>query len=243
MLSSPSTAIIIGATSGIGKALAQLLAKNHYTLGLAGRRKDQLETLQQQLNTSVYIEQMDITNVIDSEIGFKNLVTHLKKVDFVFITAGIGYINESLTPALEIETIQTNCTGFANMAIMAFNLFVQQGYGHLIGISSIAGLRGNAESPAYSASKAFVSNYLEGLHLKALKRYPALTITDIQPGFVDTPMAQGDGLFWVASPEKVAKQILTAVRQKKAHVYVTKRWELIAFLLKRLPTYLLLKLQ
>ena len=241
MLSSP-TAIIIGATSGIGKALAQLLAKNHYTLGLAGRRTERLEALQQQLPTTVYIETMDITNVIDSQTGFEKLVTNLKKVDLVFITAGIGYINESLTATLEIETIQTNCTGFVNMATIAFNLFTQQGNGHLIGISSIAGLRGNSEAPAYSASKAFVSNYLEGLRLKALTCYPALTITDIQPGFVDTPMAQGDGLFWVATPEKVAEQILKAVRKKKVHAYVTKRWCLIALLLKLLPTYLLKRL-
>ncbi len=88
---------------------------------------------------------------------------------------------------------------------------------------------------SYNASKAYVSSYLEGLACRKECRSGAITVTDVRPGFVDTPMAQGEGLFWVASPEKAAKQIYAAIRKKKRIVYITKRWRLIAAIIKLLP--------
>jgi len=108
--------------------------------------------------------------------------------------------------------------------------------------SSIAAIRGGGDAPAYNASKAFVSNYLEGLRQMAAKMKLPLTVTDIKPGFVDTVMAQGEGLFWVAPAEKAAKQILEAVEKKKDHAYVTKRWRLVAWVLKLLPGRLYCKI-
>ena len=70
-------------------------------------------------------------------------------------------------------------------------------HGHIVGISSIAAIRGNGDAPAYNASKAFVSNYLEGIRQKVSKLNLNITVTDIQSGFVDTAMAKGEGLFWV----------------------------------------------
>jgi len=63
-------------------------------------------------------------------------------------------------------------------------------------------------------------------------------ITDIQLGFVDTAMAQGDRLFWVASPEQAARQIYGVIKAKKSHAFVTRRWVLFAFLIKHLPACL-----
>jgi short-subunit dehydrogenase len=121
-------------------------------------------------------------------------------------------------------------------------LFLAQGYGHLAGISSIAALRGSWEAPAYNASKAFASNYLEGMHAKAVKSGKPIYVTDIQPGFVDTAMAQGEGLFWIASPQKAANQILEAIRKRKRHAYITRRWRLIGWILKLLPDFIYTKL-
>ena len=112
------------------------------------------------------------------------------------------------------------------------NYFKNQGVGHLVNFSSIAGLRGNGDAPAYFASKAFQINYLEGLRLNAYKSGQTIYVTDVRPGFVDTAMALGDGQFWVAPVEKAAKQIFTAIQRKKKVVYVTKRWKLIGILLK-----------
>ena len=78
--------------------------------------------------------------------------------------------------------------------------------GHLVGISSIAALRGNPEAPAYGASKAFMSNYLQGLRHRFAKQRLPIVVTDVQPGFVDTAMAKADHKFWVASPQKAATQ-------------------------------------
>jgi short-subunit dehydrogenase len=81
--------------------------------------------------------------------------------------------------------------GFVKMATVTFNYFLQQGHGQLAVLSSVAALRGNSWTPAYSASKAYVSNYAEGLNIKARKLHANIVITDIRPGFVKTKMAKG----------------------------------------------------
>jgi len=83
-----------------------------------------------------------------------------------------------------------------------------------------------------------MSNYLEGLRKKVAKEKIDITITDIQPGFVDTAMSKGDGLFWVATPQKAAKQIYQVIQQKKKKAYITKRWVIIAWLLKIIPDFI-----
>ena len=116
--------------------------------------------------------------------------------------------------------------------------FVKQGSGHLVGISSVASIRGGRSAPAYNASKAYQSNYLEGLRQKAKKMGAKITITEIIPGFVDTAMAKGEGIFWSAPPKKAATQIFSAIYRKKSRAYITKRWRIIAWLLKLLPSFI-----
>ena len=86
-----------------------------------------------------------------------------------------------------------------------------------------------------NATKAFQINYFEGLQQKAKKLYQPIYITDIRPGFVDTDMAQGEGMFWVASVEKAARQIVAAIEHRKPVAYVTRWWTAVAFLLRILP--------
>ena len=234
-------AIIIGATSGIGRELAKLMADEGYSVGAAGRRLELLQSLQKEFPDKIHIKRIDIS--LPSAIGIlKELIAEMDGADIIVISSGTGFINKDLEWAKEKETIDVNITGFAAMAGAAFDYFRGRGGGHLVGISSIAAIRGGGEAPAYNASKAFVSNYLEGLRQKAGKLKLALTVTDIQPGFVDTPMARGEGLFWVATPQKAAKQIFDAIKKKKSHAYVTKRWRLIAWLLKLLPDSLYSKI-
>jgi short-subunit dehydrogenase len=103
-------------------------------------------------------------------------------------------------------------------------------------------VRGNGFAPAYSASKAYVSNYAEGLNIKAGKLKAHIVVTDIRPGFVKTKMAKGEGQFWVAPVEKAARQIRAAIAAKKRVAYVTKRWWLIAAIMKRVPYWLYRKI-
>ena len=122
------------------------------------------------------------------------------------------------------------------------NYFKKQGYGHLVNISSIAGMRGNGIAPSYNSSKAYQINYLEGLRLNASKSNSSIYVTDVRPGFVDTAMAKGDGLFWVSPVEKAAEQIYAAIKRKKKVVYISKRWRLIGYILKAIPYSILARL-
>jgi short-subunit dehydrogenase len=158
----------------------------------------------------------------------------MQGLDLLVYSSGYGAISDDLDPFIESCTTETNVVGFVSIAGFAFNYFVKQGYGQIAIISSVAALRGNAFAPAYSASKAFMSVYAEGLNLKARRLRKDIIVTDIRPGFVDTKMAQGK-TFWVGAVNKVAKQIIHAIEQKKRVAYITRRWWLVAQLLKMLP--------
>ncbi len=235
-------AIIIGASSGIGEALAVKLAEEGYELGLTARRYDLLEGLAKKIKTKTFIEKMDVSDFDSARMCLNNLFIKMKDIDLVIISAGTGHINESLDFKPEQETIDVNVTGFVNLADCAYAYFQKRGSGQLAGISSIGALRGNPVAPAYNASKAFVSNYLEGLKVKSYKGKENIFITDIRPGFVDTAMAKGEGLFWVSSPTVAAEQIYDGIRKKKNVAYITKRWWLIAVVMRGLPFSLFRKL-
>jgi short-subunit dehydrogenase len=228
-------AIVIGASSGVGKELAIVLSQDGFAVGLMARRIDLLEELSSRLPNRALSRQADISDYSQAMASLENLIEEIGGVDLIVISAGTGFINPGLDWSKEKETIDVNVIGFTAMANVAFRHFVKAGRGHLVGISSIAAIRGSGGAPAYSASKAFMSNYLEGLRISARKAGLPIVVTDIQPGFVDTAMAQGHGLFWVASPQKAARQIYKAIQRKARHAYVTKRWSAIGWLLKVLP--------
>lgn len=235
-------AIIIGATSGIGRELALLFASKDYEIGLIGRRSSLLQELSTIIKTKTYPLNLDISDTDNSIPALEKLINTMGHVDVIIISAGIGNLNELLEWTYEHETIETNVKGFTAMAQVSMKQFLKQGNGHLVGLSSIASIRGSDIAPAYNASKAYISTYLEGLRIKVSKAKLPIYITDIQPGLIDTRMAKGDGLFWVEPVPKAAKQIFHAIRKKKRKVYVTKRWILIAFLLKILPEFFYKKL-
>jgi short-subunit dehydrogenase len=114
----------------------------------------------------------------------------------------------------------------------AYGYFEKHPPGQIVGISSVAALRGNPLAPAYNASKAYQSNYLQSLRIKSRKAGKDIRVTEIRPGFVDTDMAKGDKLFWVASPEKAALLMYKAIIRKKRVAYISRRWRIFAFLLK-----------
>lgn len=228
-------AIIIGATSGIGKSLAELLLREEYAVGVTGRREELFQSIKTQETSRIVFKKMDVQDVSTLEPIGNELVRQLGGLDLLIISAGIGEENKNLNFDVENNVIKTNIQGFTCMADWAVRYFKEQGYGHLINISSIAGIRGNGIAPSYNATKAYQINYLEGLRINVKDYGSSITITDVRPGFVDTPMAKGEGLFWVASVQKAAEQIFEAIKQKRKVVYITKRWGLIALLLKVIP--------
>jgi short-subunit dehydrogenase len=230
-------AIVIGASSGIGRELAKVLSGNGYAVGVMARRSLLLNELRNEIKGRLLVQEIDAA---DTETAMGILASFIEKmggIELVVISAGIGDINDDLNWPLERETIGTNVTGFAALTNVAIHHFINKGAGHLVCISSIAALRGGRESPAYNASKAFESNYLEGLRQKVRKLGLPITITDIKPGFVKTAMAKGEGVFWAAPADKAAMQIYDAIKRKKAHAYITRRWRLVAWLIKLLPGF------
>lgn len=228
-------AIIIGATSGIGKGLALKLAQENYLVGITGRRTELLNELKLQKPNSFFTKTFDITDTDTIAENLEALTKELDGLDLLIISSGTGDLNDELHYEIEKRTIETNVTGFTCIADWAFTYFENQKKGHLVAISSVGGLRGSRIAPAYNATKAYQMNYLEGLRQKATKLRTQIAVTDIRPGFVDTAMAKGEGQFWVATVDKATSQIFKAIEKKKKIAYVTKRWKLIGAILKRIP--------
>jgi short-subunit dehydrogenase len=230
-------AIIIGASSGIGRELAKTLSKNRYVVGVMARRVQLLHELGNEAEGRLFVQKIDVADIESAMETLAKFIKEMGGVDLIVISAGTGQINRGLNWQLENEAIRTNVSGFAALANVAMHHFTQKGSGHLVGISSIAALRGGRESPAYNASKAFESNYLEGLRQMVRKAGLPITVTDIKPGFVKTAMAKGEGIFWAAEADKAAKQIYNVIRRRKSSAYITRRWTLVAWLMKLLPGF------
>lgn len=233
-------AIVIGASSGIGKALAKVLAQKGYEVGLASRRVELLKELQQEIQTKTYVRHLDLTNIPESITSLKALLQEMGIVDLIVVNSGVMFDNPDFDWDKENSTIQINVLGFSAMAHTAMNYFLNKGTGHLVGISSVSALRGEWGTPSYSASKAFVSNFLEGLKIKAIKEKKEICISDIKPGWVETDMAKGQETFWMSTPKVTAEQIYAAIENKRSHAYVTRRWRLYAWFVKwaPLPAYI-----
>ncbi|WP_246011615.1 SDR family NAD(P)-dependent oxidoreductase [Flavobacterium piscinae] len=235
------TSLIIGCSSGIGFELAKkLIERNNKIIGVA-RREENLLALKGINPEKIVVYALDITEEKGVD-KIKSILKNNNDFDQIIFSAGYGDLNEKLNEIIELETINLNVTAFTQIMCLGYDYFKQKGKGHLIAITSIAGIRGNKLAPSYNATKAYQLNYLEGLMQKASNENNKIAITDVRPGFVDTAMAKGDHLFWVASPQKAAEQILNAILKKNKIVYITKRWFLIALILKILPKWLYLKL-
>ncbi len=231
-------AIVVGASSGMGRGLAELLASGGYRVGITGRRNELLTAIKNQDTSQYIISSFDVTNLEEVPQKLDELVAALGGLDLFFISAGGGDLNESLEFSIEKKMIDLNVAAFTQLADWAFRFFREQGHGHLAAISSIAGLRGLRHAPAYNASKAYQISYLEALRQKSNYLKIPITVTDIRPGFVDTPNAKGEGRFWQASVSKASHQIFSAIRSGKKVIYITKRWWLIAMVMKLVPRFI-----
>jgi short-subunit dehydrogenase len=229
------SAIIVGASSGIGRALAVILSVDGYRVGVVARRTDLLAGLQAELAGPCLIKTVDVSQPELAMPLLRELIEELRDVELFIVSAGTGFDNATLAWEPERETIAVNVLGFAGVVNVAVAHLETRGSGHLVAISSLAALRGIGDAPAYAASKAFVSNYLQGMRYRFNKLKLPIVVTDVQPGFVDTRMAGGDRKFWVATSQKAARQIASAIRRRKKHVYVTRRWRLIAWLMQVVP--------
>lgn len=234
---------IIGATSGIGRGLAEQLSAAGHLVGLTGRREHLLKEIAASNPEHFRYAAADIMCPAETFVALEGLLEELGGMDLCFVCAGTGDLNPGLDFAVEEPVIHTNVVGWTAIVDWAYRYFERQGAGHLVVISSVGGLRGSGIAPAYNASKAYQINYAEGLRQKAVQAKIPVFITDIRPGFVDTAMAKGEGLFWVMSVDKVVWQILKAVHRRKRVAVVTRRWRVVAWVLRHLPETLYLKIK
>lgn len=228
---------IIGATSGIGRELAYQMHAEGHIVGATGRRVERLEELKNKLKNRIHIEYMDVTETEDTVTQLDQLIKKMGGLDIIVLNAGVSnYRDKSKGRETDLHVIDVNIRGFANLAAYSFAKFEEQGHGQIVGISSIASLFGWGLSAPYNASKAFVNNYLQGYRQKANHSTADITVTTILPGFVRSEMTEGEGvLFWMASTEKAVSQMADAIQKRKNIAYITKRWRLVAWLIKIIP--------
>jgi len=226
-------AIVIGASSGIGQAVARQLISAGWQVGVAARRVELLQDL-----GAVAVEQIDVTSDDASE-NLQRLITKTGGMDLFFYASGIGRQNRELQEAIELSTLQTNGVGFTRMIGVAYRYFARQGRGHIAAITSIAGTKGLGPAPAYSATKALQNVYLQALEQQAHARGLDIRFTDIRPGFVDTALLSGDFHYpMMLKPDQVASEILCALRRRQHIRVIDWRYRLLTALWRRIPRFL-----
>ena len=225
-----SKAIIVGASSGIGLEVARLFIQRGWTVGVAARRLDLLQTI-----GAADVEQIDVTSA-DAPEKLMQLVDRLGGMDLFFYASGIGKQNRELTPDIELATVETNGLGFTRMIGCAYRYFAQQGRGHIAAITSIAGTKGLGPAPAYSATKAMQNVYLQALEQQANARKLDIRFTDIRPGFVDTALLSGTFHYpMMLKPQAVAREIVSAIEHHKHIRVIDWKYRILIAVWRRIP--------
>ena len=227
--------IIIGASSGMGMEVAKLLLDEGYRLGVAARREDRLQALKQLAPDRVEVQAIDVT-ADDATSRLRALIDRLGGMELFFYASGFGKQNRTLTPDIELNTVNTNGMGFTRMIGEAYRYFAERGEGHIVAITSIAGTKGLGPAPSYSATKAFQNVYLQSLEQQANARKLKIRFTDIRPGFVDTDLLAGNFRYpMMLKPEKVARQIVSTIHSHRHIKVIDWRYAVLTALWRRLP--------
>lgn len=227
--------VIIGASSGMGQEVAKIFLDQGCLLGVAARREDRLQALKQLAPDRVEVETIDVT-AEDAPARLHSLIERLGGMDVFFYASGIGKQNRTLSPEIELNTVNTNGLGFTRMVGEAYRYFAERGEGHIAAITSIAGTKGLGPAPSYSATKAMQNVYLQALEQQANARGLNICFTDIRPGFVDTDLLKGDFHYpMMLKPDKVARQIVNAIKNKRHIKVIDWRYALMTALWRRIP--------
>lgn len=231
------SAIVMGATSGIGYEVARLLAHRGWTVGVAGRREDILKKMTEETEGIVACEVIDVTQPQSCE-SLHRLIHKLGGMDLYFHSSGIGFQNTSLDAEKELKTIETNCLGMARLVGEAFRYYESHPdiNGQIAVISSIARTKGLGAAPAYSASKRFTSHYLESLcQLRSIKGIHNIHICDIRPGFVKTPLIEGSHFPMQLDAGRVAQDIVDALERHKNVTTINWLYRILVFFWQLIP--------
>ena len=236
-------AVIVGASSGIGRQVASMLIADGWHLGLAARRKEPLMELKKMAPERVEVMYIDVTES-DADIRLQNLIDRLGGMNLYFHASGIGKQNRTLEPEIELRTMETNAVGFTRMIGAAYRYFASRGEGHIAAITSIAGTKGLAPAPAYSATKALQATYLQALEQQANQRDLNICFTDIRPGFVDTELLNDSFHYpMLMSPEYVARDIIRSIYKHRHVRIIDGRYRILTLLWSLIPRWLWRKMK
>lgn len=225
--------IIIGASSGIGLAVAKMMKRQDWIVGVAARRTELLQSI-----GAAAVERIDVTDDGATQ-GLQRLIDKLGGMDLFFNASGIGKQNRELVEDIELATVQTNGVGFTRMIGEAYRYFARQGSGHIVVITSIAGTKGLGPAPSYSATKALQNVYLQALEQQANSRGLDIRFTDIRPGFVDTALLRGDFHYpMMLRPERVAQEIVYAISHRQHIRIIDWKFRILTAVWRRIPRWL-----
>lgn len=228
--------IIMGASSGIGYALAETLASRGVKVGIAARHTSTMKALKERYTDFVEYESIDITHR-DAPHKLNSLIEKIGGMDIYFHSAGIGYENLTLDPEREVEIIDTNAAGFARMLCTAYRYFRDLGkHGYIAAITSVAGTKGTGRLSAYSSTKKFDQWYIDALEQLSHAEGADIAFTDIRPGWVRTPLVPADRKFPMEmSVEHIMPYILRALVRKSRVATIDWRWCLLAGVWRLIP--------
>lgn len=228
-------AVVVGATSGIGREVAKLLVADGWMVGVAGRREAELASFKLLAPQQIETEQIDVTDE-EAPKALRRLIEKLGGMDLYFHSSGIGSQNPSLDVEIEMRTMQTNGDGFVRMVTAAYHYFKQaKKAGHIAVISSIAGTKGLGIAPSYSATKCFQNCYIQCLtQLARMEKLP-ITFTDIRPGFVRTALLKQGSYPMQLTPEHTARCIMHALKRRKRIAIIDWKYRVLVFFWRLIP--------
>lgn len=239
--------VIVGASSGIGAALARRLAAEGFDLGLVARRQEALESLaaelRQESGVTALVFPHDVRDTQSIPALLQEICRLLDGLDLFVYSAGVMYPQDATAyeTGQDLETLEVNLSGAVAWINPVAQRFERAGGGHIVGIVSVAGARGRRALPAYSASKAGLATYLEAMRNRVSRA--GVTVTTIHPGQVDTPMLSGAAQVRGPIPaERAADLVWRAIRRRKQTAYVPWRWSVVALIIRSIPSVLFRRL-
>lgn len=235
--------IITGASSGIGAALAQEFAQRGAHLGLLARRGDELHRLCDELKAAFpkqdfCYEAVDVRNEGGVEAAVHALIERLGGLNVLIANSGIGERRSALSRRqweIARNTFSVNLLGAIHTLEIAKDYFVaQRQEGQLVGMSSVAAVRGFPATAAYCASKAALSTYLEAIRGELAEA--RIEVCCLYPGYVRTPLtAQNKRMIWLMEVDEAARRIADAIESKKRRYIFPLPMRFVYAMLKHLP--------
>jgi len=230
--------IVVGASSGIGASIARELAAAGATVAILARREAELAAVAAHDPRRLLPYVHDVADTASIPALLERIIADLGGLDGLVYAAGVmpDLAEGEYAFAKDAAMVNVNLLGAMAWMDPVCARFEAARAGTIVGISSIAGVRGRRANPGYTATKAALTTYLEALRNRA-SRYGVNVVT-IKPGFVDTAMTAGKpGLFWLVSPDEAARQTIAHARRgRSVDAFVPARWAAVALAVRLMPS-------